>query len=115
MEEIADYINRRYVEGTVTLKFTDGRMNMAPLMAPHMHLVERVIEEVSEMGYEPKKTLIRGGTDSVAMTYKGIPCPNIGTGSYNHHSVKEYANVREMQLCYELILRLISRYSDGIE
>ena len=43
--------------------------------------------------YEP----VRGGTDGATFSAKGCPCPNLGTGSYNHHGPYEFAVLEEME------------------
>ena len=40
----------------------------------------------------------RGGTDGATFSFLGCPCPNLGTGSYNHHGRYEFAVLEEMQL-----------------
>ena len=49
---------------------------------------------------------IRGGTDGATLSYKGLVCPNLGTGSYNHHGVFEYACVQEMETMVEIAKRI---------
>lgn len=38
----------------------------------------------------------------------GSPCPNLGTGTFNHHGVTEFANIRQMNQCVELIKELLT-------
>ena len=38
----------------------------------------------------------------------GLPCPNLGTGTFNHHGVTEFANIRQMNQCVELIKELLT-------
>lgn len=34
--------------------------------------------------------------------------PNLGTGTFNHHGVTEFANIRQMSQCVELIKELLT-------
>jgi hypothetical protein len=40
---------------------------------------------------------IRGGTDGAMLSYKGLPCPNLGGGGYNFHGPYEYLCIDEMK------------------
>ena len=52
---------------------------------------------------------IRGGTDGARLTYEGIICPNLGTGSYNHHGVLEYADIDEMNQMVKILITLFEK------
>ena len=111
MAELVSYLNHVYGEGTVTAEFLEGKMNMASLIAEHQYVVDFAKEEIANCGVEPSDMPLRGGTDGVALTFMGLPCPNLGTGSYNHHSIFEFANLQKMEKCCELVLKLIRRYA----
>lgn len=55
---------------------------------------------------------MRGGTDGSRLSFMGLPCPNLGTGSHNGHSRFEFACAEEMEQCCELILKLAEMYAD---
>ena len=67
-----------------------------------LHLEEAYKRLDLPLEYEP----IRGGTDGATFSFKGCPCPNLGTGSYNHHGRYEFAVLEEMEqmvkICVEL-------------
>ncbi len=67
-----------------------------------LHLEETYKRLDLPLEYEP----IRGGTDGATFSFKGCPCPNLGTGSYNHHGRYEFAVLEEMEqmvkICVEL-------------
>ncbi len=105
------WINGIYGEGTVTAEFMDGKMNMAPLIRKHPQLIDIALEEIEACGFPAQETPLRGGTDGVALTFDGLPCPNLGTGSFNHHSNFEFASVKQMEKSVELILRLAGRFA----
>lgn len=111
LEAAVSYINGFYGEGTVTAEYLDGKMNMASLIIKHPQLINIALEEIEACGVSAQTTPMRGGTDGVSLTFSGLPCPNLGTGSFNHHSVHEFASVDQMKKSVELILRLIGRFS----
>ena len=111
IQRTADYLNAEYGEETVTLQFMDGRKSITEAIEAHRELIDYALEEIAACGVTPTIPVMRGGTDGIAFTEMGLPCPNLGTGSYNHHAVTEFANVQEMDKCVELILRLVKRFA----
>lgn len=105
------YLNFEYGEDTVTAQFIDGRKSMTNLIEKHRELIDYALDAIKACGITPVIPVMRGGTDGVALTEMGLPCPNLGTGSYNHHAVTEFAIVQEMDKCVELILRLVKRFA----
>lgn len=109
--QAAEVLNSRHGEGTVRADIKDGYRNMAEMVRPHMHLIDFAKEAIAECGVTPRVPAIRGGTDGSELSYKGVPCPNLGTGSFNHHSLSEVANIDHMELCTEVILKIIGKYA----
>lgn len=106
----ADFLNRKYGEGTVTAEVRDSYYNMKEVLIPHAHLMENAAQILRELGVEPRVTPIRGGTDGARLSYMGLPCPNLCTGGANFHSRFEYACVQSMEKVTELLIRLAKRY-----
>ena len=110
MKTVADQLNELYGEGTVTVTLKKQYDNMAKTIEPHMHIIENARKAITALGGIPKSGLIRGGTDGASLSYMGIPCPNLGTGSCNHHGVKEFANIQEMEKCVDLVIEILKAY-----
>lgn len=106
----ADFLNRKYGDGTVIAEVKDSYYNMKEALAPHAHLMENAAQILRELGAEPKVTPIRGGTDGARLSYMGLPCPNLCTGGANFHSRFEYASVQSMETVTQLLIRLAERY-----
>ncbi len=105
----ADEINRRYGEGTAKVTITESYRNMREKIEPEFHLIDRACELIRELGREPVISPVRGGTDGSRLSFMGLPCPNLGTGSQNCHGRFEFACAEEMELCTELIVKLASK------
>ncbi|MGC2873531.1 peptidase T [Ihubacter sp. rT4E-8] len=112
VKQAAAMLNAKYGEGTVTAEVKDGYRNMSEMVRPHMHLIDFAKDAIAECGFTPRVPAIRGGTDGSELSFKGVPCPNLGTGSFNHHSVSEVANIDHMEKCTEVILRIIGKYAE---
>ena len=107
----ADFLNKKYGEGTVTLTLKDSYRNMAQQIRPHWHLVDNAMEAMRRTGVEPVTVPIRGGTDGARLSFMGLPCPNLGTGGGNYHGKLEYCCVEEMDLAVECMKHLAEIYS----
>lgn len=110
MERIADWLNEKYGESTVTIEITDSYYNMVEEIKPHWHLIETAFEAVKEVGGQPYSIPIRGGTDGARLSFMGLPCPNLGTGSHNHHSKFEYACMQAMDDCTAVLVKIAEKY-----
>ena len=111
MQSAADTMNQKYGAGTVLADIHDNYYNMAEKVKPHMHLVENAKASMEKLGITPVISPIRGGTDGAVMSFRGIPCPNLFTGSYNYHSRYEYVVAEEMALGAETVLRILNAYA----
>ena len=110
MEEIACKLNEKYGKDTVELELRNQYYNMAEKIKPHWHLIETAYEAIRELGGNPISEPVRGGTDGSRLSYMGLPCPNLGTGSHNHHGKMEYACVQAMDQCVELLIKIAEKY-----
>ena len=106
VQNITAYLNEKYGAGTFRLTLRDQYANMAEGMKDHMHLIERAKQVMTDLGVAVTEVPIRGGTDGAALTYMGVPCPNLCTGGYNFHGRYEYASVQEMETCAQMLIRL---------
>lgn len=108
----ADFLNRKYGEGTVSAEVRDSYYNMKEVLRPHAHLMENAMAALKELGAEPVVSPVRGGTDGARLSFMGLPCPNLCTGGGNYHSRFEYACVQSMEAVTELLIKLAERYAD---
>lgn len=108
---IADELNRKYGEGTVKVDIKESYRNMKEKVLPERHLIDIACEAVRALGGEPIIGPVRGGTDGSRLSFMGLPCPNLGTGSHNHHGKMEFACVEDMDKCTELVLEIAKRYA----
>lgn len=110
IKRAAEWLNQNYGEGTVTVSIVDSYKNMVEQVKQHRHLIETAYEAVREMGGTPITIPVRGGTDGARLSFLGLPCPNLGTGSHNHHSKLEYASVQAMDQCVSLLVKIAEKY-----
>ena len=104
---IEKYINEKYGEGTVTLTIRQQYRNMIEKLDGHMQIVELAEKAIRAEGMEPVRVPIRGGTDGAQLSYRGLLCPNLGTGGYCCHGPHEHASAQEMDKATEVLLGII--------
>ena len=107
VQKIAAYLNEKYGSGTFELTLKDSYYNMKEKVQEKPEVIDRAVNAIRACGLNPACAPIRGGTDGATLSYKGLVCPNLGTGSYNHHGVFEYACVQEMETMVEIVKKIV--------
>ena len=107
---IACYLNGKYGDGTVEVEIKDSYRNMIEKIKPHFHLVENARKAIEKAGLTPEEVPVRGGTDGAVLSWKGLPCPNLGTGGFNFHGVCECTTVERMDKAAEVLLNIVEIY-----
>ena len=104
----ADFLNRKYGEGTVTLTVKDSYYNMREKIEPCFYIVERAMKAMEAVGMDARTSPVRGGTDGARLSYEGLPCPNLCTGGDNYHGRFEYIPVEDMEKCVEMLISMLT-------
>lgn len=111
LREIAALLNGRYGEGTVTVDVRQQYRNMAEHFEGKEFLVDNALAANREAGLEPSIVAVRGGTDGAQLTFRGLPCPNLATGGYNAHSVREFIPVPSMEATVNMLEHLVAKFA----
>ncbi len=112
LQHVTDLMNEKYGDGTAELQLRDQYRNMEEKIRPCMHLVENAKDAIRELGLTPETPPIRGGTDGSALSFMGIPCPNLGTGGWAYHGPYEHITAEDMDTAVELLCGITKRYSE---
>ncbi len=112
IQQVTDFINTKYGEGTATLVLKDQYYNMREQVEPHYFIIEKAVKAMEMAGIKPKIQPIRGGTDGANLSFKGLPCPNIFAGGLNFHGKMEYVPLQSMEKATEVILNLIKLFAE---
>lgn len=102
-------INAIYGEGTAEVKIEESYRNMREKIEPCMQLIEYAKAACKEAGVEPDVAPIRGGTDGARLSFRGLPCPNLGTGGDGFHGPFEHITVEGMDLSVEIVKSIIKK------
>ena len=111
LKNIEKTINEKYGEDTVTLTIKEQYINMKEKIEPCMHLIENAKKATKAVGLEPTVDAIRGGTDGAQLSFKGLPCPNLGTGGAAYHGVYEHISVEGMDKVVDILVELVKIYA----
>ena len=95
---VAEKLNAKYGADTVKVAIRDQYRNMAEIVTKHPEILELARRSFAALGREPMSYPVRGGTDGATLSFMGLPCPNLGTGSHGHHGRNEFAVSEEMEL-----------------
>lgn len=104
----AEILNQKYGAGTFQVKITDSYCNMREMIEQNMQIVDNAVEAMRQAGVEPKISAIRGGTDGARLSFDGLLCPNICTGSEGHHGRNEFACVEDLEKIVEILINIIT-------
>ncbi len=102
-------INTIYGEGTAEVKIEESYRNMREKIEPCMQLIEYAKAACKEAGVEPDVSPIRGGTDGARLSFRGLPCPNLGTGGDGFHGPFEHITVEGMDLSVEIVKNIVKK------
>ena len=112
IQKVADFLNSKYGEGTVTLVLKDQYYNMREQVEPHYHIIEKAVKAMEAEGIEAKIQPIRGGTDGANLSFKGLPCPNIFAGGLNFHGKMEFIPLESLEAASRVILGILREFAE---
>lgn len=96
----------KYPKAKVDVLIKDEYRNMRDYFIKDMTAITMInkayLNSSTKIHYEP----IRGGTDGATITYKGLPCPNLGVGDFNPHGRFEFVSVTQMYKMVEILKEL---------
>lgn len=74
-------------------------------------LIDNALEANREVGLDARCVSVRGGTDGSQLTFRGLPCPNLATGGYNAHSIREFVPVRSLEVTVDMLEHLVAKFA----
>lgn len=114
LRHIEKLTNEKWGKGTVALTITQQYSNMSEIIKGCMHLIENAEKACKNVGVAPLIQPIRGGTDGSWLSFKGLPCPNLGTGGHGYHGPYEHITAEGMDAAAEVALELVKIYADRV-
>jgi tripeptide aminopeptidase len=102
----ARLIEAEYPQAKVEVQLTTQYRNMADWLAKEPRALTFAEEAMRRAGIEPRRTIVRGGTDGSRLTEMGLPTPNLFAGEHNIHSPLEWTCLEEMQSAVSVLTEL---------
>lgn len=110
LQQMADFFNEKYGDGTVVVTPHDVYYNMLEkIQDGHMDIVDLAKEAMQAAGVTPRISPIRGGTDGAQLSFRGLPCPNLFTGGANFHGRYEYLPIPSLVKACETVIEIAKR------
>jgi tripeptide aminopeptidase len=103
---IARLLMAEFPAARIAVDVTPQYRNMADGLAKEPRAVPFAEEAMRRAGVEPKRTIVRGGTDGSRLTELGLPTPNLSTGEHNLHSPLEWTCLEEMETAVRVLVEL---------
>ena len=107
LKRITESVVNQYPGTSFDFKIIEQYRNMKEILQEVPFVTDYVEQAMIKAGVEPKRTIIRGGTDGSRLSFMGLPCPNIFTGEMAIHSKHEYVSVQDMQKAVKTLVELI--------
>ena len=106
LETIAATLRAEHPKASIEVTVTPQYRNMAEGLAKEPRAVTFAEEAMRRAGLEPKRTIVRGGTDGSRLTELGLPTPNLSCGEHNLHSPLEWTCLEEMETAVNVLTEL---------
>lgn len=112
LRDIAEEMNKKYGEGKVEVEIVESYYNMREKIEPCMQLIDYAKAAIEHAGITPIVSPVRGGTDGARLSFKGLPCPNLGTGGHAFHGVFEHITVEGMDKAVLIAKDIIRQFAE---
>ena len=106
MEHAVKTLNEKYGENTVRMEIREQYRNMKEVLDGVPDVITRAEHAIRLAGLEPKRVPVRGGTDGSQLSFRGLPCPNLGTGGAGFHGPYEHITAENMDLSVAVLKNL---------
>lgn len=105
--ELANSAVNNFPGSSVEHQTSEQYRNMKEILDTVPFVNEYAVQAIEKAGIEPKKMIIRGGTDGSRLSFIGLPCPNLFTGEMAIHSKHEFVSVQDMQKAVDTMIELV--------
>lgn len=106
IRQAAHVIMAEYPQSKIEVEIKEQYRNMADGLAKEPRALAFAEQAMKQAGIEPKRTIVRGGTDGSRLTELGLPTPNLSTGEHNIHSPLEWTCLEEMETAVKVLIEM---------
>lgn len=112
LRRLVDQVMREEPRAAWHVEVREQYRNMKGVLDRCPRVLDYADEAVRRVGLEPRRSLIRGGTDGSRLSAMGLPTPNLFCGGQNHHSKREWVSVQDMAKAVETIVQLAAVWAE---
>lgn len=106
LKNCADKLGADYGDERVKLTIIHQYSNMKEVLKDVPFMIDILKGAIRKAGIEPVCEPFRGGTDGAALSFRGLPCPNLSAGYENAHGRFEYVPIQSMVKNVEILLNI---------
>ena len=106
LRHAAALLQAEHPRAQIDVQITPQYRNMADGLAKEPRALTFAEEAMRRVGLQPRRTIVRGGTDGSRLTELGLPTPNLSTGEHNLHSPLEWTCLEEMRTAVAVLVEL---------
>ena len=107
LKKLAEQAISAFPGSQIEFKVVEQYRNMKEILDTVPFVNEYAVQAIQKAGIEPRKMIIRGGTDGSRLSFMGLPCPNLFTGEMAIHSKHEFVSVQDMQKAVDTMIELV--------
>ena len=111
LEHLCHKVNTEF-PNCASIEIKDQYYNMREKIEPCMQLIDYAKVAIEHAGITPIVSPVRGGTDGARLSFKGLPCPNLGTGGHAFHGVFEHITVEGMDKAVLIVKDIIRQFAE---
>jgi tripeptide aminopeptidase len=112
LRHAAALLQAEHPRARIDVQITPQYRNMAEGLVKEPRALTFAEEAMRRVGLEPKRTIVRGGTDGSRLTELGLPTPNLSTGEHNLHSPLEWTCLEEMATAVRVLVELAKVWAE---
>lgn len=107
IQTIAENVCKQFPGSHFAYEQTEQYRNMKEVLVHHPNIAGFAEEAMREIGLDPERGSIRGGTDGSRLSFMGLPTANIFAGEHAFHSKYEWVSRQDMELSAKVIAGII--------
>ena len=113
LRDLANQLQAEHPGSRIEVSVTPQYRNMAEGLVKEPRAVTFAEEAMRRAGLNPKRTIVRGGTDGSHLTEMGLPTPNLSCGEHNLHSPLEWTCLEEMATAVRVLVELAQVWGEA--
>lgn len=112
IQNLVNKVLESFPDSSAEITITEQYRNMKEVLKKYPFITDYAVKAIKNIGINPVKSYIRGGTDGARLSFMGLPCPNLFAGEHAFHSLKEWVSVQDMEKSSEMIIHLAAIWAN---